>query len=62
MSDLLKKAEQFYAVAAELKRDAEFSLRCADMLERHADSLCELNMKNVPAEDKMANSEGESHG
>jgi len=44
--ELIERADRFYAVARELEADAAFTLRCAEMLNRHADAMCELNMKN----------------
>jgi len=47
--ELIERADRFYAVARELEADAAFTLRCAEMLNRHADAMCELNMKNQKA-------------
>lgn len=45
MSDLLKRADQFYAVASDLRLSGEEQLRIAAMLEEFADMFCEKNMR-----------------
>lgn len=54
MNDHLKTADHFYAVAEVLKRDAEFTLQCVDMLLRHADQLSAWDIRDatLPAEGK----------
>lgn len=49
MSGLLALAEQYYAVAADQARMGHELLRIAELLNRHADALCEMNVKKQPA-------------
>lgn len=48
MSDLLKLAEHYYAVAADLERNAREQLAIAERLNRYADTLCEQNATQRP--------------
>jgi hypothetical protein len=44
MTDRLKLAEAYYAVASDLRRNAEWMLMTAVNLEKSADGMCEENI------------------
>lgn len=45
MSEILKLAEAYYKVAANMEYHARRQLEIASELNRHADRLCEQNMR-----------------
>lgn len=45
MSELLKMAESYYAVANDLKAQGQRLMEIADLVGRMADSMCEENMR-----------------
>lgn len=59
MSDSIKTAEHFYAVAEVLKRDAEFTLQCVDMLLRHADQLSAWDIRDAKLAEALGKPESE---
>lgn len=46
MSDLLDLANQYYAVAADMRHRGEHLLSVSAFLSQYADALCEQNVRN----------------
>lgn len=51
VSEILKRAEAYYAVAADLQRQSELILEMARYLNGVADRMCEENMRLHPIQD-----------